>query len=123
MQTPLSNLPTVDITGQTLGTTQNDTDEFLTYNTSAVANRKETRATLRKSVTNFGGTGSDGLVDGTASITLTGSNGTVIEKNYTSWVAGTAPRTFTITPTRCFTYIRIKGDANFTNWTFNFSGK
>jgi hypothetical protein len=71
----------------------------------------------------WGGTGADGAVDGSADITLAGSNDTVVEKDYTSWAAGGVARACTITPTGCITRIRIAGDANFTNWTFNFDAK
>jgi len=71
----------------------------------------------------FGGTSADWAVNWTSDITITGSNNTLIEKNYSSWTAGTAPRTFTVTPTGCILYIRIKGNADFSNWTFNLAGK
>ncbi len=58
-----------------------------------------------------------------ANLTITWSNNTYIQKNYTSWAAGTTARTFTVTPTNCIVHIRIQGDANFTNWNLDFSGK
>ncbi|TXH07865.1 MAG: hypothetical protein E6R04_11860, partial [Spirochaetes bacterium] len=75
-------------------------------------------------VTKFGGNGTDGAVDGTANVTITGSNNTLITKNYSSWAAASGgAKTLTITPTNCILHIKIQGNANFTNWTFNFDGK
>lgn len=42
---------------------------------------------MRKVAKKFGGTGSDGAVNGTANITVAGSNNTYIQKNYSSWAA------------------------------------
>jgi len=75
-------------------------------------------------VAKFGGDGSDGAVDGSANITLAGSNNTYIVKNYSSWAAAQGgSKTVTVTPTGCIVHIKIQGDADFTNWTFNFAGK
>lgn len=71
----------------------------------------------------FWGTSADWAVDGTAALTITGSNNTYIVKNYSSWAAGTAARICTVTPTNCIVHIKIKWDADFTNWSFNFNGK
>lgn len=72
----------------------------------------------------FIGDGSDGAVDGSSNITITGSNNTLITKEYTSWAAAQGGgKTVTITPTGCVTTIKIKGDADFTDWTFDFTGK
>lgn len=71
----------------------------------------------------FGWDSSDGVVDGTGDITITGSNDTYIVKNYSSWAAGWASRTLTITPTNCLLHIKVKGDCDLTNWTFNFEWK
>lgn len=71
----------------------------------------------------FGWDGSDGVVDGTANITITGSNDTYIVKNYSSWAAGSAARVLTITPTNCILHIRVRGNCDLSNWTFNFAGK
>lgn len=72
----------------------------------------------------FGGDGSDGDVDGTSNITITGSNNTYIVKNYSSWAAASGgAKTCDVTPTGCIVHIKIKGDADFTNWTFDFAGK
>lgn len=69
----------------------------------------------------FAGSGADGAIDGTANVTITGSNNTLITKNYTSWAAGT--RTLTVTPTGCIVVIKIQGDADFTNWAMTFTSK
>lgn len=69
----------------------------------------------------FSGDGSDGAVDGSGNVTITGSDDTLIVKQYSSWAAGT--RTLTVTPTGCIVIIKIQGNADFTNWTFNFTGK
>lgn len=119
LQTPVSNLSPVNITGQTEVSFANENDEFLVYNQVAGANRKVKQRGLVK----FGGTGADGVIDGTANITIAGTDYTLIERNYTSWSAGTAPRVFTVTPRACILYIRIKGNADFNNWTFNLAGK
>lgn len=88
-------------------------------------NLTATSATLSGFVVNtkgfFAGDGSDGAVDGTADVTITGSNNTLIVKQYSSWAAGT--HTLTVTPTGCIVIIKIQGTADFTNWTFNFTGK
>lgn len=113
---------TTDIVGATTYTTQAETDAFIEYNTTASANRKETRKSLRQTMVRVGGNGADGAVTD-ANLTITGSNNTFIEKNYTSWAAGSVSRTFTVTPTGCILYIRIQGDADLTNWLGSFSGK
>lgn len=79
-------------------------------------------ATERTYYNKFIGTGADG-VQGDADLTITGSDNTIITKEFTSWTAGSVARTATITPTGCITLIKIQGDADFTNWTFNWSGK
>lgn len=72
----------------------------------------------------FAGTGSDGALDGSANVTITGSNNTVIIKNYTSIAAAQGGgKTFTITPTGCILIIKVRDDADLTDWTFNFTGK
>jgi len=68
------------------------------------------------------GDGTDGI-QGDANLTITGSNNTVIVKEFTSWTAGSVARTCTVTPTGCVTVLKIQGDADFTNWTFDFAGK
>lgn len=68
------------------------------------------------------GTWSDG-VQWDSNLTITWSNNTYIEKNFTSWTAWSTARTCTITPTNCLVWIRIQGNADFTNWTFNFTWK
>ena len=94
------------------------------YNQSAATNRKVTVKTIRKVAKKFGGTGADGAVNGTANITVTGSNNTYIQKNYTSWAAASGgAKTLSITPTNCILHIKISGDADFTNWTFDGAGK
>lgn len=70
----------------------------------------------------FGGDGSDG-VQGDSNLTITGSNDTYIVKNFSSWTAGSVARTCTITPTGCVLHIKVSGDADFTNWDFDFVGK
>ncbi len=67
--------------------------------------------------------GADGAIDGTTNVTIAGSNNTYIVKNYTSWAAGGAARVLTITPTNCLLHIKIQGNCDLTNWTFNFAGK
>lgn len=72
----------------------------------------------------FGGDATDGAVDGSANITITGSNNTYITKNYSSWASASGGgKTFTVTPTNCVLHIKIKGDADFTDWTFNLNNK
>jgi len=44
-------------------------------------------------------------------------------KNYTSWAAGGAARVLTITPTNCVLHIKVQGNMDLTNWTFDFKGK
>ena len=70
----------------------------------------------------FWGNKSDWVVTDSA-LTITGSNNTVIIKNYSSWTAGSVARSFTVTPTGCILLIKINWSADFTNWTFNFNGK
>lgn len=60
-------------------------------------------------------------VQGDSNLTITGSNNTFITKNFSSWTAGSTARTCTVTPTNCIVWIKIAGNADFTNWTFNFS--
>lgn len=60
-------------------------------------------------------------VQGDSNLTITGSNNTFITKNFSSWTAWSVARTCTITPTNCVVWIKIAGNANFTNWTFNFA--
>ena len=71
----------------------------------------------------FGWDGTDWAVDWTADITLTGTNSTLITKNYTSWTAGTAARTFSVgTLTGCVFIIKIQWDCDLTNWTIDWIG-
>lgn len=67
----------------------------------------------------FGGTGEDGALTG--GLTITGSNNSYIVKNYTSIANGSF--TMEVTPTNCIIHIKVLGDANLTNWTFNLAGK
>lgn len=67
----------------------------------------------------FGGSGADGAISG--ALTIAGSNNTLIEKNYTTFTPGS--NTVTVTPTGCVVYIRVSGDADLSNTTFNFTGK
>lgn len=71
------------------------------------------------SSTKFGGDGSDGAISG--ALTITGSNNTYIEKNYTSFAPGS--NTVTVTPTNCIVHIKVSGNADLSNTTFNFSAK
>jgi len=71
----------------------------------------------------FGGTGADGAIDGSANVTITGSNDTYIEKNYTSIAAASGSKTFTITPTNCVLHVKVSGNADFTGWTINLNSK
>ena len=75
-----------------------------------------------KNVRFFGGDGSDGA-QGDTDNTITGSDDTIIIKNYSSWAAGSVARTCTVTPTGCVVILKIQGDADFTNWTFDFAAK
>lgn len=70
----------------------------------------------------FGGSGADGA-QGDADLTISGSNNTYIVKNFTTWEAGSVARTCTVTPTGCVVHLKIAGDADFTNWLFDFAGK
>lgn len=72
----------------------------------------------------FSGDGSDGAIDGSSNVTISGSNNSVIVLNYTSFAAAQGGgKTFTVTPTGCIVIIKVQGDADFTNWTFEFGGK
>ena len=122
--TPVALTPTVNITGLSTATTVLDTDEYIQYNQTAVANRKVTGKTMRKVAKKLWGTGADGAINGASSITIAGSNNTYIQKNYTSWAAASGgTKTLSITPTNCILHIKISGDADFTNWTFDGAGK
>lgn len=66
---------------------------------------------------------SNWAIDWTANVTITWSNNTYIVKNYTSISAGTAPRVFTITPTGCVLHIKVQGNVDLSNWTFDFAWK
>lgn len=68
----------------------------------------------------FGGDGSDGAI-GAGALTITGSNNTYIVKNYTSFAPGN--NTVTVTPTNCIVHIKVSGNADLTNTTFDFDGK
>ena len=74
-------------------------------------------------VSHFWWSSVDWAIDWTAAVTITWSNNTYIVKNYSSWVAWTAARICTVTPTWCVVHIKIKWNADFTNRTFNFAGK
>lgn len=65
------------------------------------------------------GDGSDGAVSG--AITITGSNDSVIVRNYSSFAPGA--NTVTVTPTGCITIIKVKGNCDLTGTTLNFAGK
>jgi hypothetical protein len=67
----------------------------------------------------FGGDGSDGAIAG--ALTVTGSNNTVIVKNYTTFAPGA--NTVTITPTGCILIIKVQGNCDLTGTTFSFAGK
>ncbi len=56
-----------------------------------------------------------------SNLTITGSNNTFITKNFSSWTAGSTARTCTVTPTNCVVWIKIAGNADFTNRAFNFA--
>lgn len=66
----------------------------------------------------WGGDRSDGILN--SSTVITGDNDSYIQKNYDSVVGGS----FTLsTNTRnSIIHIRVKGDADFSNWAFNFNG-
>lgn len=70
----------------------------------------------------FWGNWSDWVV-ADSNLTITWSDYTVITKNYSSWTAGTAARSFTVTPIGCILYIKVTWNVDLTNWTFNFNGK
>lgn len=67
----------------------------------------------------FGGSGVDGAVTG--ALTITGSNNTVIVKNYTNFAPGA--NSVTITPTGCVTIIKVSGNLDLTGSTINWAGK
>ena len=67
----------------------------------------------------FGGDGSDGDISGT--LTITGSNNTIITKQYNNFAPGA--NTVTITPTGCILILKIKGNCDLTGTTFSFAGK
>lgn len=101
-----------------------DADLLLLWDSAAAwINKKITALNAKKYFSKFGWDGSDGAVDGLGNVTITGSNDTYIVKNYTSWAAGTAARILTITPTGCVLHIKVQGNMDLTNWTFNFAGK
>lgn len=108
----------------TAKTTMVDADLVLIWDSAASGiNKKVTALNAKKYFTKFWGTWADGAVDGTAAVTIAGSNNTYIVKNYTSWAAGTAARILTITPTGCVLHIKVQGNMDLTNWTFDFAGK
>lgn len=74
---------------------------------------------MPSSVQKFGGDGSDGSVNG--AVTITGSNSTYIVKNYTTFIPGS--NTVTVIPQDCVVHIKVSGDADLTNTTFDFDGK
>lgn len=78
---------------------------------------------LSSVTTSFWWDGSDWALDWTVDITIAGTNDTYIVKNYSSIAAWVAPRILTITPTGCVLHIKVQGNADLTNWTFNFAGK
>lgn len=67
----------------------------------------------------FGGTGADGAISW--ALTITWSNDTYIEKNYSSFAPWA--NTVTITPTWCITHIKVSWNCDLTWTTFNFSWK
>lgn len=91
LQTPVGQASSMNITGLSAVTSIADLDEFPEFNQSAGANRKVTTNTVRMAMGVYGGNGSDGAVDGTADITITGSNNTHIIKQFSSWSAGNMP--------------------------------
>lgn len=84
-------ISSVDINGLTTVTTLAEVDKLMAYSVSNTANRGITLANFRLLVQEFGGNGSDGAVDGTADLIITGSNNTHIIKNFTSFAAGNMP--------------------------------
>lgn len=66
-----------------------------------------------------GGTGADGDISG--GLTITGSNNTVIVKNYRNFAPGA--NTVTVTPTGCVTILNVSGNLDLTGSTIDFSGK
>lgn len=83
------------------------------------ANGKLPISGIPSSVQNWGGTGADGSQSG--ALTIAGSNDTYIQKNYTSMTPGS--NTVTVTPTGCVVHLRVQGNANLQNATFDFDGK
>lgn len=72
----------------------------------------------------FEGDGSDGAVDGSSDVTLTGSNNSYIVKQYSSIAAAQGGgKTLSITPTGCLVVIKVQGDCDLTDWTIDFKGK
>lgn len=110
--------PTVVQTQYLIGTSAGSGDE----NKIAIldSSGKYDSSFMPDSSTKFGGDGSDGAISGSG-VTVTGSNNTYIVKNYTSFSPGS--NTVTVTPTGCIVHIKVSGDADLTNTTFNFSGK
>lgn len=94
--------------------------QYLSYDT--LSSSLNLNGYVARKIGSFGGDGGDGVVTD-ANLTIGGSDNTIITKNYTSWTAGSAARTLTITPKNCILVIKIKGDANFTNWNLDFAGK
>ena len=111
-----SKINPANITSATIAT-----DDKISF--SDISDSNKLKSTTMWSIFRFWGDGSDWAVDGTASVTITWSNNTYIVKNYSSRAAGSAPRIFTVTPTGCTVHIKIKGDADFSNRTFEFGGK
>lgn len=74
---------------------------------------------LPDSAQRWGGSSSDGILSG--SVTITGSNNSVIIKNYQEITAGAF--TMSITPTNCFLWIKVRGNCDLTGWTIDVSGK
>jgi hypothetical protein len=191
---PLGSVPNIDINGLSAITLPGSSDAFIEYNVSALGNKKILFSDLKWAISKRGWDGSDGTLNWAADITLTGSNNTLIVKNYSSISAGsmgsqayvndpvaganivlnmsntslfvvgdyvkvsssagseiaqvtavatnvsitvwslsidhttTSPLVtrmtkITITPTNCLVYIKVKGNADLTNWVFDFIGK
>lgn len=114
-----SKINPANITSATIAT-----DDKISFSDISDSNKLKswTILDIASIVSRFGGDRSD-WVQWDANLTITGSNNTYITKNFSSWTAWSTTRTCTVTPTWCIVHIKIKGNADFTNWTFDFSGK
>lgn len=100
---------------KTASSTQSDDASRITILDST---GKINRDFLNEKSAKFGGTGADGVLAGNVSIT--GDNQYIV-RNYRSITAGSY--TMTITGTNSIVHIKVKGNADLSNWTINAKGK